>query len=324
LLFILLLAAALSAFAQTPLVSELAKIAADAGGAVGVSGLHVESGRRAGLRGEEAYPMASAYKFPIALALLNQVGSGTVDLATTVTLSASDIRPFHSPIAERSPKGGLKITVGELLDQTLLESDNTASDYILGLAGGPAAVTGHFRQFKIAGIRVDRSEGEIALDYAGVTDRLSPDKWTLEWFNRALAAVPKDQQRAAAQKFLKDPRDTASPDAMVTLLMRVMNGEVLSKDSTALLLDRMTRMAPGAARIKGLLPAGTLVAHRTGTGGTNEGVNSATNDAGIITLPNGKGHIVLAVFIKGSPKDLATREHVIASIAKAVFDAWSK
>ena len=268
--------------------------------------------------------MASAYKFPIALALLNQVGLGKVALGTTVTLEANDIRPFHSPIAERSPKGGIKMTVGDLLDQMLLESDNTASDCILALAGGPAAVTAHFRQFQVAGIRVDRSEGEIALDYAGVTDRLPPEKWTLDWFNRAMAAVPKDQQRAAAESFAKDPRDTATPDAMVTLLMRVMNGEVLSKDSTTLLLDRMTRMAPGAARIKGLLPAGTPVAHRTGTGGTNEGVNSATNDLGIITQPDGKRHIVLAVFIKGSTKDLATRERVIASIAKAVFDAWAK
>lgn len=319
-----LLAAALPAFAQTPLVSELTKIAADAGGVVGVSALQVESGRRAELRGNEAFPMASAYKFPIVLALLNQAGLGNVNLASTVTIDANDIRPFHSPIAERSPKGGIKMTVGELLDHTLLESDNTAADCILGLAGGPAAITAHLAQFQVAGIRVDRSEGEIALDYAGVTDRLPPEKWTLEWFNRAMAAVPKERQRAAAERFLKDPRDTATPNAMVTLLMRAMNGEVVSKESTALLLDRMTRMTRGSARIKGLLPAGTPVAHRTGTGGTNEGVNVATNDVGVITQPDGKRHIVIAVFIKGSTKDLATRERAIAGIAKAVFDAWSK
>ena len=196
-----LLAAALPAFAQTPLVSELTKIAADAGGVVGVSALQVESGRRAELRGNEAFPMASAYKFPIVLALLNQAGLGNVNLASTVTIDANDIRPFHSPIAERSPKGGIKMTVGELLDHTLLESDNTAADCILGLAGGPAAITAHLAQFQVAGIRVDRSEGEIALDYAGVTDRLPPEKWTLEWFNRAMAAVPKERQARGRRAF---------------------------------------------------------------------------------------------------------------------------
>jgi beta-lactamase class A len=316
-----LLLAAVPALAQTPLMVELTKIAADAGGVVGVSALHLETGRRAALHGTDVFPMASVYKFPIAVALLNDVGAGKVDLDKTVTLAASDIRPFASPIAQRSPHGGVKLKIGELLDAMLIDSDNTASDTILGLAGGPAAVSARLRQFGVQGMRVDRSEGQLAIDYSGVEKAPPPEQWTLEWFTRSMGAVPKDQQHAAAERFLKDSRDVSTPDAMVTLLVRVKSGEALGKESTALLLDRMTRTSPGAARIKGLLPAGTPVAHRTGTGGSNEGVASATNDVGIIDQPKG-GHIVLAVFIKGSNKDLATREQAIARIAKAVFTAW--
>jgi beta-lactamase class A len=76
-------------------------------------------------------------------------------------------------------------------------------------------------------------------------------------------------------------------------------------------------------RLKGMLPAGTPVAHKTGTGGTRDGVTSATNDVGIITLPNGK-HIAIAVFVGDSRADEETREAVIARMAKAAWDTWNK
>ena len=60
----------------------------------------------------------------------------------------------------------------------------------------------------------------------------------------------------------------------------------------ALLLSILRRCQTGEARLKGLLPAGTEVAHKTGTAA---GIN---NDVGIITLPNGAGHIAIAVFIE--------------------------
>ncbi len=74
--------------------------------------------------------------------------------------------------------------------------------------------------------------------------------------------------------------------------------------------------------MKGLLPEGTIVAHKTGTSGTRKGITAATNDIGIITLPN-KRHLAIAVFVSDSPADEATRERVIAKIARAAWDKWS-
>jgi beta-lactamase class A len=85
----------------------------------------------------------------------------------------------------------------------------------------------------------------------------------------------------------------------------------------------MLESTPGAKRLKGLLPAGANVAHKTGTSGTDKGVTAATNDIGIITLPNGR-HLAIAVFVADSPADEATREGVIAKIAKAVWDRNSE
>src|SRR5207253_8196592 len=96
-----------------------------------------------------------------------------------------------------------------------------------------------------------------------------------------------------------------------------------SETSQSRVLKSMTEATPGPNRLKGLLPAGTIVAHKTGTSGTENGVTAATNDIGIITLPNGR-HFAIAVFVSDSPVDEATREGVIAKIAKAVWDKWSK
>jgi beta-lactamase class A len=62
------------------------------------------------------------------------------------------------------------------------------------------------------------------------------------------------------------------------------------------------------------LPAGTVVAHKTGT------IGGTVNDVGVMTLPDGKRQIVIAVFIKESDKPLAERERVIAEIARSVRD----
>ena len=79
---------------------------------------------------------------------------------------------------------------------------------------------------------------------------------------------------------------------------------------------------PGAGRLKGELPAGAAVAHKTGTSGTHDGLTRATNDVGILTLPDGR-HALVAVYVSDSPAPLSVREGVIAKIARAVWDCWS-
>ena len=53
-------------------------------------------------------------------------------------------------------------------------------------------------------------------------------------------------------------------------------------------------------------------------------LSACTNDVGIVTLPGGRGHLAVAVFVRGSDRDLATRERAIAQIARAAYDHWSQ
>jgi beta-lactamase class A len=73
-------------------------------------------------------------------------------------------------------------------------------------------------------------------------------------------------------------------------------------------------------RLKGRLPAGTEVAHKTGSSGSRDGVSAATNDVGIITLPDGR-HLAIAVFLRDSRAAAEARD---AAIAKAARAAWDK
>jgi len=259
--------------------------------------------------------MASVFKLPIAMWFLDQK---VIPLDAFTKLDNSNIRPFRSPIAQNWPHD-VMFTYEELLELMIVESDNTAADMLLDIP----SVNWYLGKLGVAGIRIDRGEGQMALDYAGVTNIPPQSEWTLDWFDKAMASVPRDRQKEAARLSLIDQRDTATPEAMLKLLRVLIQGKALSKFRTDLLLGLMRKTVPGAARIKAGLPPGTLVAHRPGTGNDNEGVNLCTNDAGIVTLPNGN-HLLLAVFIKGSAKDLATRENSLSQIARVLYDAWSR
>jgi beta-lactamase class A len=179
----------------------------------------------------------------------------------------------------------------------LVDSDNTAADVLLQITGGPEALNLRLRGLGINGIRFDRSERQLGEDLMG--------------------GAP-----GAMKRYLADPRDTATPEAAVALLVKISEGARLQPDSHARLLRWMTESSAGAQRIKGGVPPGTAVAHKTGTGPTLGAVNACTNDIGLITLPDGR-RIAIAVFLKGSRASEAQRERAIADAARAVYDAWA-
>lgn len=59
--------------------------------------------------------------------------------------------------------------------------------------------------------------------------------------------------------------------------------------------------------------------HKPGSSGTADGFTAAWNDIGLIQLPDGR-YLAIAIFITDSTADEATRDDVIARIAKTVYD----
>jgi beta-lactamase class A len=125
--------------------------------------------------------------------------------------------------------------------------------------------------------------------------------------------VTQEQRTAANDRFNQDPRDTAQPAAMAALLEKIYARKLLKPDTGDLLLDIMSRCQTGEARIRGILPPKTAVAHKTGS------IGGSINDVGILTLPDDAGHVVLAVFIKQGSKE-EVNERTIAQISRAIYD----
>jgi beta-lactamase class A len=326
LVFLLLFSAA--GFAQPPvepransisdgplqrLEREITRVTKTAGGTVGVSAVHVESGRRIAFNSRERFPLASTYKVPIAVQLLTRVDQGEISLDQMIALKPSDLHPGSGILATLLNRPGVVLSVRNLLELMLLISDNSATDVLLRLAGGPEVVTARMRGLGIWDMDINRPTIKLIADQEGYP--LPPEEeWTSELFKRLYDATTAESRKAAARKFEADPRDTSTPEAMVMLLERIYRGDLLKRESKALLLDMMERCRTGGAQLKGFLPSETAVAHKTGM------IGGTTNDVGIITLPEDAGHVAIAVFVKSSEKEISERERAIAQIARALYD----
>lgn len=265
---------------------QIEQIAAVAKGRVGVAAEVLETGESISLNPQEHFPMQSVYKLPIGMAVLAQVDNGKLRLEQRVRVAKSDfVHPGQlSPIRDRNPNG-VELTVSELLRFAVSVSDGTASDVLLKLVG-VEVVSKYFNELGINELVIANSEKEIGQD------------WETQY------------------------RNWASPQGALQLLRSLHERRGVSEQSQQLLLKFMTETPTSAKRLKGLLPKTMVIAHKTGTSGTNGGgIAAATNDIGLITLPNGR-HLAIAVFVSDSRADLATREAVIAKIAKAICDEY--
>jgi beta-lactamase class A len=264
---------------------RIEQIAQTAQGRVGAKATVIETGQSVSLNEKQRFPMQSVYKFPIAMAVLAQVDQGKLKLDQKVRIEESDVVP-DSTILEQNSQGK-EFSLTELLKYMLDKSDSTSSDTLLRLIGGPKVVTQYLQSLGVKDMIVANPEKEI-------------------------------QQNNAVQY-----RNYATADAAIILLRKFHEGQGLSKSSQALLLRWMTEASTGQNRIKGMLLKGTVVAHRTGTSKTVSGVTAATNDVGLVTLPNGY-HLAIAVFVSDSKADMATREAVIAKVSKVAWDELNK
>lgn len=267
---------------------QIAQIAKPVKGIVGVSIKNIETGDTVSYNGKARLVLHSVMKFPIALTVLHWVDTGKLQMNQMIHISKRElVKDTWSPLRDKYPKGG-DFPVSELLSYMVSQSDNNACDNLLRVLDGPKTVQAYLLQLGIRGIAVRTSEADMA------------SAWELQYAN------------------------WCKPVEMTELFNRFYKGKVLTKATTDTLYKMLVNTSTGPKRLKGLLPAGTIVAHKTGTSPTNaEGLSPATNDAGIITLPNGK-HLIVSVFVCNSTNDEATREATIAKIAKAAYDYYAK
>jgi hypothetical protein len=156
---------------------EIARLSTASGGVVGVTAIHLETGRRVSMNGTERFPMASTFKVPIAVQLLTRIDKGGVRLDQMIDIKQSDLHPGSGTIADLFNKGGLALSVRNLMELMLLISDNSATDVMLRTAVGAEAVTARMRSLGIEGINLNRSTAQLIADWVGVTSLPPEDRW---------------------------------------------------------------------------------------------------------------------------------------------------
>jgi beta-lactamase class A len=198
-------------------------------------------------------------------------------LEKRIRYEKSDLVP-HSPVTGKHVAEGM--TVEALCEATLQYSDNTAANLLMKQIGGPAAVTAYARSIGDSEFRLDRWETELN------------------------SAIPGDL------------RDTTTPQAMAKSLQKLVMGEALPLHCRRQLKDWMIGNTTGATRIRAGVPAGWIVADKTGAGDYG-----TVNDIAVI-WPPGRPPIVLALYLTLPGKDDKPRPELHGEVAKVAIEAF--
>ena len=256
---------------------------------IGVSVYGIENNDTLSVNGDKHFPMQSVFKFHIALAVLHKVDQGEFSLDQKIFIKKSDLLPnTWSPIREKYPNGNVSLPLSELIQYTVAQSDNNGCDILLRLIGGANVVINYIHSLGIKDVSITATEEEMHKE------------WDVQFTN------------------------WSTPKAATQLLSKFYKEKILSEKSFHFLWNVMAATTTGTGRIKGELPPGTIVAHKTGTSDTNkEGITAAVNDIGIVTLPNGK-HFAICVFVSNSKESETVNDKIIADISKLAWNYFKQ
>ena len=301
---------------QEALQAELVRIGEGFSGSSGIAVVEVDSRAAMSYNGKAPFPQQSVSKLWVSLTALDMFDHGSFDLTEPVTIGHEDLTVFHQPIrAIVLSRGSFATDYAELMTRAITQSDNTANDRILRRVGGPQAVEAFLRRNALGGVQFGTDERTKQSQIAG-----------LEWhpvysvgrnFYDARDRLPALHRRQAFEAYLSDPMDGASALGIARALGALARGELLSKVSTNYILDVMSHTKSGPRRLKGGLPAGWAISHKTGTGQEFEGEQSGYNDIAIVTAPDGR-RFAIAVMIGRTRAPIGARMEMMQAVTRAV------
>lgn len=272
---------------KAELKKELTAIADSAKGDVGIALIH--DGDTLTVNNEAIYPMMSVFKLHQAIALCRMFEENGISLDTVMTLRRSELdSDTWSPMLKDHTGEEISLPMRRLLEYTLIESDNNASNEMFVRLMSPAACDS-----VIAGI-IPRGSFEIRFNEAEMQD---------------------DHSRAYSNR--------TSPLGAAILIDRLFTDTLVGKSYQDFIKSALLRCQTGPDKISAALSEteGITIGHKTGSGYRDEnGRLAASNDVAFITLPDGR-HYALAVFVKDFDGTDAEAAATIARISAAVIKA---
>lgn len=281
-------------------------------GDVGVAVKHLESGTEILVNADKKYPMASTYKLPILVEVYYQASEGKLSLDEMIDVKPSDIHIGSGALVALADPPGVQLNIRNLINFAMRASDNSAADILFNRVEA-GNVTQRMKTLGLDSIRVDRSTLEMILDESGL-DYAQYGSLPARQVRKLLDSIDAATAARAEEQFNKVDKDTAKPSDMNRLLEMIFKGEIVDRAASDEIIGILKECQTGTARIPGLLPKDTDVAHKSGT------ISGSVNDTGIVFLPYDAGHLAITVFMRNTKASTAVRERVIADITRYAYD----
>lgn len=294
------------------LKAQIESVIPRARGDVGVAIKHMESGAELLVNADKRYPMASTFKLPLLVELFYERAAGRISFNDLVDVMPGDLHVGSGIIIAQFDPPGVQLNIHNLINLMMRISDNSAADILLNRAT-PVNVTARMKTLGLDSIRVDRTTQEMILDQSG----LSYAKYgalPVREIRKMLDAIDATTAARANDQFNKTDKDVAKPSDMNRILEKLYRGEIVDRAASDEIIEILKECQTGTARIPGLLPADTVVAHKSGS------IGGSVNDTGIVYLPYNAGHLAITVLMKDAKASTAERERVIADITRDAYD----
>jgi beta-lactamase class A len=292
---------ATGAWAYPSFVESLSRALLAAGeaapGTLCVAVRDLETGQEVTLNGDTPCPMHSVVKMFIGAYAAREIEAGRWRDEQKVELTRAGAPNGHGRIDQRVARAGrLEVSLAQMLEAMLVDSDNISADGLMRLAGGPQTI---HRALKLpASINMSQS----------LRDQLKP------------FGVAKTCATYAA--FMADPRDQATPRGFMIGLARLAQGQLGDPVGDVRVLRLMGKAWRGTARVPAGLGRDWQCFGRTGTGQPVGGRTTGVNQVVIARHKRTGRKILIVAFLKDARGGLGGQEAALARVGRAVREAW--
>jgi beta-lactamase class A len=276
---------------QSPLQrlqSSIERITASVNATWGIYVKSIETNEEVAIGADRQMETMSTIKIPLMIEVFEQIKAGKFKLTDKYTFDAADLRGGTGVI--RSLEPGAVLTVKDLITLMVIVSDNTATDVLYKMVGGPDAVN---RRMEALGLQKTRAQTLAA-----------------PWFDALRSATSTE----AFYREGKHPFGLTTPREMGSILEKMERGLLVDKPSSELMLQIM-RGQLYRTRIPRYI-TGYRIPHKTG-----DFLPYVGDDVGMLEAP-GKT-IIVSIFTGNHFGSGEMLENAIGLVAKEVADYFS-
>ena len=286
-----------------------------ASGKLGLGYYDLVSGDSVYYNGDEIFPTASVFKIFILAELYRQISNGTFNLDDRYEVK-EEFQSIGSGVLANT-RAGLRPTVYDYALLMMIISDNTSADFLYNMVGKENIRKNVLDALELKNSKADLTCADLIFKYGEFREGQTFEEMMDQYYH-------KDYRGTDWFACRKENNNQSTPEDMIKMMKVIYDGGWVNKDISNQMLKIMLQCQTDS-RIPKYLPAGTKVAHKTGS------FDRIGNDVGIVYTKS--GNYILALFYNGN---LANEDEykgknaqgyfgdeLLAHLSKDIFDIYT-